>query len=128
MIENGVAQGYEQFTKQFIHFSSRNSIQDVISTVDKWNRDFYFVIYCSSRTKITMTREGDFKTYKMSVCGALSFVPLLNVCKIIQLEELYFIFEMSLCVRKPTVLVPNKSDTNRAVQSQKMVRGWEFWI
>ena len=29
----------------------------------------------------------------MSVCGALSFLPLLNVCKIIQLEELYFIYE-----------------------------------
>ena len=24
--------------------------------------------------------------------------------------------------------VPTRSDTNRAVQSQKMVRGWKFWI
>ena len=35
---------------------------------------------------------------------------------------------MSLCMRKPTILVSTRSDTNRAVQSQKMVRGWKFWI
>ena len=37
-------------------------------------------------------------------------------------------FNMSMCVRKPTIWDPTRSDTNRAVQSQKMVRGWEFWI
>ena len=31
-------------------------------------------------------------------------------------------------MRKPTIWVPTRSDTNRAVQSQKMVRGWKFWI
>ena len=36
-------------------------------------------------------------------------------------------FSLSLCVRKPTIWVPTRSDTNRAVQSQKMVRGWKFW-
>ena len=35
---------------------------------------------------------------------------------------------LSLCVRKPTIWVPTRSDTNRAVQSQKMARGWKFWI
>ena len=35
---------------------------------------------------------------------------------------------MSLCVRKPTIWVPTRSDTNRTVQLQKMVRGWKFWI
>ena len=35
---------------------------------------------------------------------------------------------MSLCMRKPTIWVPTRSDTNRAVQSQKMVRGLKFWI
>ena len=35
---------------------------------------------------------------------------------------------MSLDVRKPTFLVPTWSDTNRAVQSQKMARGLKFWI
>ena len=34
----------------------------------------------------------------------------------------------SLCVRKPTIWVPTRSDTNQAVQSQQMVRGWKFWI
>ena len=34
---------------------------------------------------------------------------------------------MSLCVRKPTIWVPTRSDTNQAVQSQKMVRGLKFW-
>ena len=35
---------------------------------------------------------------------------------------------MSHLVRKPTMWFANRSDTNRAVQSQKMVRGWKFWI
>ena len=29
---------------------------------------------------------------------------------------------------KPTMWFPNRSDTNRPLQSQKMVRGWKFWI
>ena len=33
-----------------------------------------------------------------------------------------------VCVRKSTIWVPIRSDTNRAVQSQKMVRGLKFWI
>ena len=35
---------------------------------------------------------------------------------------------MNRCVRKPTIRVPTRSDTTRGVQSQKMVRGWKFWI
>ena len=35
---------------------------------------------------------------------------------------------MSHLVGKPTMWFPNRSDTNRAVQSQKMVRDWKFWI
>ena len=31
-------------------------------------------------------------------------------------------------MRKPTICVPTRSDPNRAVQSQKMVRGLIFWI
>ena len=34
---------------------------------------------------------------------------------------------MSMCVRKPTVWVPTRSNTNRAVQSQKTIRGWKFF-
>ena len=30
--------------------------------------------------------------------------------------------------RKSTVLFANKSDTNQAVQAQKMAGGWKFWI
>ena len=29
---------------------------------------------------------------------------------------------------QPTIWVPTRFDTNWAVQSQKMVRGWKFWI
>ena len=29
---------------------------------------------------------------------------------------------------KPTIWFPNRSDTNRAVQAQKMARGWKFRI
>ena len=30
--------------------------------------------------------------------------------------------------KKKTIWVPTRSDINWAVQSQKMVRGWKFWI
>ena len=36
--------------------------------------------------------------------------------------------QFNLCMRKPKMWVPTRSDTNRPVQSQKMVRGWKFWI
>ena len=35
---------------------------------------------------------------------------------------------LSLVMRKPTMCFPNRSDTNRAVQAQKMARVWKFWI
>ena len=35
---------------------------------------------------------------------------------------------MSHLVGKPTMWFPNRSDTNQAVQAQKMARGWKFWI
>ena len=35
---------------------------------------------------------------------------------------------MSRLLGKRTMWFPTRSDTNRAVQSQKMVRGWKFWI
>ena len=36
--------------------------------------------------------------------------------------------QMSLCMRKPTIWVRTRSDTNQPVQSQKMVRGLQFCI
>ena len=36
--------------------------------------------------------------------------------------------KLSMCVRKPTIWVSTGSDTKWAVQSQKMVRCWKFWI
>ena len=30
--------------------------------------------------------------------------------------------------KKTTMWFPDRSDTNRAVQAQKMDRGWKFWI
>ena len=49
-----------------------------------------------------------------------------NLCN----ENCYmaFTFKMSPCVRKQTIWVPTRSDTNRTVQSEKMDRGWKFWI
>ena len=35
---------------------------------------------------------------------------------------------MSMCVRKPTIWVPARSDTNRAVESQKQARSLKFRI
>ena len=46
---------------------------------------------------------------------------------------MYFIdehasLEMSRHVRKPTMWLPNRSDTNQDVQAKKLARGWKFWI
>ena len=38
------------------------------------------------------------------------------------------IYHLSCVMRKPTMWFLNRSDINRAVQAQKMVRGWKFWI
>ena len=35
---------------------------------------------------------------------------------------------MSHVMRKPTMWFPNRSETNQAVQAQKMARGWIFWV
>ena len=35
---------------------------------------------------------------------------------------------MSLCMTKPTIWVPTRTDTNQPVQSQKQARGLKFWI
>ena len=35
---------------------------------------------------------------------------------------------LSLCMRKSTIWVTTRSDTNRAVQAQKMARSLKFWI
>ena len=36
--------------------------------------------------------------------------------------------QLSLCVRKQTICVPTRLDSNRVVQSQKMARSLKFWI
>ena len=38
----------------------------------------------------------------------------------------FFLSHLSHRVGKPTILFPNRSDTNRAVQAQKMARDWKF--
>ena len=56
--------------------------------------------------------------------GSLFLIaPFPDLCLLVPFEK-----HLSLCVRKPTIWVPTWSDTNRAVQSQKMVRGWKFLI
>ena len=37
-------------------------------------------------------------------------------------------YKLSRLVGKPTMWFPNRSDTNRNVQSEKMARGLNFWI
>ena len=37
-------------------------------------------------------------------------------------------YKMSCLVRKPTMWFLNRSDTNQAVQAQKMATGMKFWI
>ena len=41
---------------------------------------------------------------------------------ILVLFIILYLYNLSHCMRKPT-----RSDTNQAVQSQKMVRGLKFW-
>ena len=69
------------------------------------------------------------------LCGKLKrFASIVQDCKNLTVrvtawhEMALFENKMSLCVRKPTIWALTRSNTNRAVQSQKMVRGWKFWI
>ena len=39
-----------------------------------------------------------------------------------------FYVSYELCVRNPTIWDPTRSDTNRPVQSQEMVRSLKIWI
>ena len=41
---------------------------------------------------------------------------------------IYTIQHLSLCVRKPTIWVPTRSDINQPVQSQKQARSLKFPI
>ena len=55
---------------------------------------------------------------------------LANSCKAVSRTsvECHNIYNMSLVLRKPVFGFPTRSDTNRAVQPQKMARGLKFWI
>ena len=46
----------------------------------------------------------------------------------VELTAEVLVLHMSLCMRKPTIWVPIRSDTNRTVQSQKKARSLKFWI
>ena len=46
--------------------------------------------------------------------------------KVVECECMYMYY-LSRLVEKPTMWFPNRSDTNRAVQSQKMARTLKFW-
>ena len=56
------------------------------------------------------------------------FVIRISLLLFLGAPGVIFNYYLSLCVRKPTIWVPTRSHTNRAVQSQKMVRGWKFSI
>ena len=62
--------------------------------------------------------------------GKVNIVDLLHGSVFIQgtVMVLKEATEMKLCVRKLTIWVPTRFDTNWPVQSQKMVRGWKFRI
>ena len=58
---------------------------------------------------------------------ALTFLRDRNINTVIEIPNTR-VQNMSLCMRKPTIWVPTRSDTNCAVQAQKQARGWKFWI
>ena len=51
-----------------------------------------------------------------------------TVCDVQLGEILNNVTHMSRNVRKPTMWILTRSDTNQAVQLLKMVRGLKFWI
>ena len=55
--------------------------------------------------------------------------PRIHPCSIqtdLESEQIDVQIEMSLCMRKPTIWVPTRSDTNQTVQSQKIARSLKF--
>ena len=64
------------------------------------------------------------------VVGSWRMLRIINPNGLSTMESMSKMYEvhMSLCVRKPTIWVPIRINTNWAVQSQKLVRGLKFWI
>ena len=65
--------------------------------------------------------------------GFHSFEKLLFLVPVVFLNVFNPLFviarnKLSCVVRKPVFGLPTRSDTNRAVQAQKMARGWKFRI
>ena len=58
----------------------------------------------------------------------ISTVVSMKVIDVDVLQKTYASKYLSLCMRKPTIWVPTRSDTNWAVQSQKQARGLKFWL
>ena len=71
-----------------------------------------------SKVIISSTRRK-----KLVVGNKVQYQPLQS-----QKAKRFESLDLSLCVRKPTIWVLTRSDTNQAVESQKMARGWKFWI
>ena len=62
---------------------------------------------------VTFSRQSNFKTSILYRNTLYSKFKVLNVSRI---------------MRKPTMWFPNRFDTNRAVQAQKMARSWNFGL
>ena len=61
----------------------------------------------------------------MSVCT--NVLCCFFLFKVFSIYE-HFVNEKSLRMRKPTMWFPNRTDTDQAIQAQKMTRGGKFWI
>ena len=59
---------------------------------------------------------ADFADFIMFKAGLVLNLPIVSALR----------HYLSLCMRKPTILVPTRSDKNRAVQSQRKVRSLKF--
>ena len=81
----------------------------------------------SSETKWLFLLCIKYNNSPFSAISSISMMPLRVFYKLF-LSRLLKPNFLSLCVRKPTIWVPTRSDITPVVQSQKMVRGWKFWL
>ena len=67
----------------------------------------------------------------------LAHISVLHISRKIMMSEnesaiitksIHYKIDTSSLVGKPTMWFPNRSDSNRAVQAQKMAGDWKFWV
>ena len=75
------------------------------------------------------TQMVGFLMQRLNLYCSIDVIACFSLIKIVtKIQQFSSINNLSLCLRKPTIWVPTRSDTNQPVQSQTQARSLIFWI